>query len=106
MFCLQALEKWMNESTNGFIYFSFGSMVLIETFPLEFLNILYSSFSKIAPVRVLMKVPNPDKLPPGLPKNIYMSSWMPQIKVLSTLLFLSIYNLLFIKKRKYFARIN
>lgn len=76
------LEKWMNESTDGIIYFSFGSMVMIETFPLKFLNILYSSLNKIAPVRVLMKIPKPDKLPPGLPKNVYMSSWIPQIKVL------------------------
>jgi len=92
----------MNESRDGFIYFTFGSMLLIETFPLEFLNIIYSSLGKIAPVRVLMKVPNRDKLPPGLPKNIYTSAWMPQIKVLSTLLFLSIYNMLFIKRRKHF----
>ncbi|XP_067210641.1 UDP-glycosyltransferase UGT5-like [Linepithema humile] len=77
-----ALEKWMNESRDGFIYLTFGSMVMIETFPLKFLDILYSSLSKIAPVRVLMKVPRPDKLPPGLPKNIYTSPWMPQIKVL------------------------
>lgn len=81
----------MNESRDGFLYFTFGSMVNIETFPLRFLNILYSSLSKIAPVRVLMKVPNPDKLPPGLPKNIHTSPWMPQIKVLSMLLFLSIF---------------
>lgn len=58
-------------------------MVMIETFPREFLNILYASLSKIAPIRVLMKIPNPEKLPPGLPKNIYMSPWMPQIKILS-----------------------
>ncbi|XP_012219186.1 UDP-glycosyltransferase UGT5-like isoform X2 [Linepithema humile] len=76
------LEKWMNESKDGFIYFTFGSMAIIETFPPEFLNILYSSLSKIAPIRVLIKVSNPDKLPPGLPKNIYTSPWMPQIKVL------------------------
>lgn len=76
------LEKWMNDSKDGFVYFTFGSMVMIETFPHEFLRILYASFSKIAPVRVLMKIPNPEKLPSGLPSNIYMSPWMPQIKIL------------------------
>ncbi|XP_036145525.1 uncharacterized protein LOC105840599 [Monomorium pharaonis] len=76
------LEKWLNDSKNGFIYFSFGSMVIIETFPREFLRILYASLGKIAPVRVLMKIPTPENLPPGLPENIHMSPWMPQIKIL------------------------
>ncbi|KAL6443533.1 hypothetical protein ACFW04_001593 [Cataglyphis niger] len=76
------LEKWINDSKDGFIYFTFGSMVMIETFPHEFLNILYTSLGKIAPVRVLMKIPNPEKLPPGLPENVYTSPWMSQIKIL------------------------
>ncbi|XP_072755997.1 UDP-glucosyltransferase 2-like [Anoplolepis gracilipes] len=76
------LEKWIDDSKDGFVYFTFGSMVMIETFPREFLNILYTSLSKIAPVRVLMKVPSPEKLPPDLPENVYTSPWMPQIKIL------------------------
>lgn len=72
----------MNDSKDGIVYFTFGSMVMIETFPRKFLNILYSSLRKITPVRVLMKIPNPEKLPPGLPENVYTSPWMPQIKVL------------------------
>ncbi|XP_039308969.1 UDP-glucosyltransferase 2 [Solenopsis invicta] len=76
------LKKWMDDSKDGFIYFTFGSMVTIETFPHEFLRILYASLGKIAPVRVLMKVTAPEKLPPGLPENIHISSWMPQLMVL------------------------
>ncbi|XP_011644491.1 UDP-glucuronosyltransferase 2B31-like [Pogonomyrmex barbatus] len=76
------LEKWLNDCKDGFIYFTFGSMIMIETFPREFLKVLYASLGKIAPVRVLMKIPNPEKLPPGLPQNIYTSPWMPQIKIL------------------------
>ncbi|KAL0120592.1 hypothetical protein PUN28_008345 [Cardiocondyla obscurior] len=76
------LEKWMNDSKDGFVYFTLGSMVLIETFPSEFLRILYASLGKIAPIRVLMKIPNPEKLPLGLPVNFYISPWMPQIKIL------------------------
>lgn len=87
---LQELEKWMNDSKDGFIYFTFGSMVMIETFPREFLKVLYASLSKIAPIRVLMKIPSPEKLPPGLPGNIHISPWMPQIKVLSEYLYLFI----------------
>ncbi|XP_018055638.1 PREDICTED: UDP-glucuronosyltransferase 2B19-like isoform X1 [Atta colombica] len=76
------LEKWMNDSKDGFIYFTFGSMVMIETFPHEFLRALYASLGKIAPMRIIMKIPKPEKLPAGLPENIYISPWMPQIKIL------------------------
>ncbi|CAD1470739.1 unnamed protein product, partial [Heterotrigona itama] len=77
-----SLEKWMNESTHGFVYFSFGSMVKIESFPIKHLNIFYNSLGKIAPVRVLMKIAKPNELPPGLPKNVHVLPWIPQVKVL------------------------
>ncbi|XP_076393332.1 UDP-glucosyltransferase 2 isoform X3 [Megachile rotundata] len=77
-----SLEKWMNESKDGFIYFSFGSMVKIESFPAKYLKIFYSSLGKIAPVRVLMKIAKSEELPPGLPKNVHTLSWIPQVKVL------------------------
>ncbi|CAL7940606.1 unnamed protein product [Xylocopa violacea] len=77
-----SLEKWMNERTNGFIYFSFGSMVRIETFPLKYVNIFYNSLAKLAPVHVLMKIAKPEDLLPGLPKNVHVLSWIPQISVL------------------------
>lgn len=77
-----SLEKWMNDSKDGFIYFSFGSMVKIESFPDKYLQIFYSSLGKIAPVRVLMKIAKPEELPPGLPKNVHILSWIPQVKVL------------------------
>ncbi|XP_014485662.1 PREDICTED: UDP-glucuronosyltransferase 1-10-like [Dinoponera quadriceps] len=76
------LEKWMNDSKHGFIYFTFGSMVMIETFPDQFLKVLYTSLGKIAPVRVLMKVPRPEKLPSNLPTNIQTFRWLSQLKVL------------------------
>ncbi|RLU24805.1 hypothetical protein DMN91_002895 [Ooceraea biroi] len=77
------LKKWMDDSKDGFVYFTFGSMVLMETFPRKTLDIFYASLGKIAPVRVLMKIPNPKKLPPGLPENIRTFPWLPQLKVLS-----------------------
>ncbi|KAL0120583.1 hypothetical protein PUN28_008344 [Cardiocondyla obscurior] len=76
------LKKWLDDSKDGFVYFTFGSMVLIETFPSEFLRVVYASLGKIAPVNVLMKVPNPEKLPHDLPENIYTLPWMPQSKIL------------------------
>ncbi|EZA49786.1 UDP-glucuronosyltransferase 2C1 [Ooceraea biroi] len=77
------LKKWMDDSKDGFVYFTFGSMVLMETFPRKTLDIFYASLGKIAPVRVLMKIPNPKKLPPGLPENIRTFPWLPQLKVLN-----------------------
>lgn len=77
------LEEWMDNSKEGFVYFTFGSMVVIETFPEEVIRVFYKSLEKIAPIRVLMKIPNPKKLPPGLPKNIRTFEWAPQYKVLS-----------------------
>ncbi|XP_051165290.1 UDP-glucosyltransferase 2-like [Leptopilina boulardi] len=76
------LQQWLDESTKGCIYISFGSMVKIESFPIETLKAFYSTFRNIAPVRVLMKIANPKELPPDLPKNVMIHSWLPQIQIL------------------------
>ncbi|XP_023246022.1 2-hydroxyacylsphingosine 1-beta-galactosyltransferase-like [Copidosoma floridanum] len=76
------LQNWLDDSQDGVVYFTFGSMVLIETLPPETLNAIYKSFSKLAPMRVLMKIADPSKLPPGLPKNILTLPWIPQLSVL------------------------
>ncbi|XP_023245856.1 UDP-glucuronosyltransferase 2B19-like [Copidosoma floridanum] len=77
------LKKWLDESTDGVIYFSFGSMVLIETLPVDTLKSMYETFSKLAPVRVLMRIANEKKLPPGLPSNVLIKQWIPQQDVLA-----------------------
>ena len=79
------LKKLLDESEAGFIYFTFGSMYRIETFPKHVLDAIYASFKKIAPVRVLMKVSKEEDLPPGLPKNVMTQKWLNQIQVLSKL---------------------
>ncbi|XP_043682853.1 UDP-glucosyltransferase 2-like isoform X4 [Vespula pensylvanica] len=76
------LQKWLDESKDDFIYFSFGSMIKIESIPRHILDIFYKSFGKISPVNVLMKITNSEELPPGLPKNVRISSWLPQLKIL------------------------
>lgn len=88
MFLFQDLQKFLDDSNDGVVYFTMGSMVLIETFPENIIKTLYESFSKIAPIRVLMKVPNPELLPPGLPKNVITHPWMPQQAVLGTIILL------------------
>ncbi|XP_043467677.1 UDP-glucosyltransferase 2-like [Leptopilina heterotoma] len=75
-------QKLMDESKEGVVYFTLGSMVLIETLPKETLLTFYAAFEKIAPIRVLMKIVNKEKLPPGLPSNVLVSNWIPQIPIL------------------------
>lgn len=79
----QELQKWLDEAKHGCIYVSFGSMVRLETFPKKTLDIFYSSFKKLAPVRVLMKIAKKEELPPGLPENVKTHHWLPQIQILS-----------------------
>lgn len=75
---LKELKRWMDESTHGVVYFTLGSMVLIETLPPQKLQDIYAAFKKISPVKVLMKIADNSKLPPGLPKNVKTMSWIPQ----------------------------
>ncbi|KAK0175126.1 hypothetical protein PV327_008905 [Microctonus hyperodae] len=75
-------KKWLDESKDGFIYFTFGSMVTIESFPKQTIKNLYNSFRKISPIRIFMKVPQPKLLLPGLPKNIRTFVWTSQLKVM------------------------
>lgn len=76
------VQKWLDESKDGCVFFTFGSMVRIETFPDHLIKDLYKAFEAIAPVRVLMKIAKKEDLLPGLPKNVMIQPWFPQISVL------------------------
>lgn len=76
------LKKWLDDSKNGFIYFSFGSMAQVESFPEATLAEIYKGLSQVAPLRVLMKVSKPEDLPPGLPENVFTLTWAPQVQIL------------------------
>ena len=83
IFPSKELKQWMDESTQGVVYFSLGSMVIVESLPKDTLLAFYAAFSKIAPTRVLMRITNTEKLPPGLPNNVKTLPWIPQVPVLS-----------------------
>ncbi|XP_008548642.1 UDP-glucosyltransferase 2 [Microplitis demolitor] len=76
------IKLWLDNSHDGFVYFSFGSMVKLETFPHNILDAFYKMFDRIAPVRVLLKVADIDNMPAGIPKNVKLSTWLPQIAIL------------------------
>ncbi|XP_033210442.1 UDP-glucuronosyltransferase-like [Belonocnema kinseyi] len=76
------LKRWMDESKSGVVYISFGTVVPIESLSKTTLLGMYNSFSKIAPIRVLIKAAEGENLPLGLPKNVKTMTWIPQIAVL------------------------
>ncbi|XP_065219012.1 UDP-glycosyltransferase UGT5-like isoform X15 [Planococcus citri] len=77
---LQNIEKFINESKHGVVYFCMGSLLRGETFPPEKREAFLYAFSKI-PQRVLWKWEG-DVLP-GKSDNIMISKWMPQRDILA-----------------------
>ena len=75
----QNLEKWINESTHGVIYFSMGSMIKGHTFPTEKRDIFLRAFGRLKQ-RVLWKWET-DTMP-GKPDNLMIQKWMPQLDIL------------------------
>nr|CAD7198554.1 unnamed protein product [Timema douglasi] len=83
------LQKFMDESEHGVVYFSLGSIVQVQTFSPEKLKALMDAFGAL-PERVLMKYTG-DTLP-GKPSNVMTGKWLPQLDILShpkTRLFIS-----------------
>ncbi|XP_065219032.1 UDP-glycosyltransferase UGT5-like isoform X34 [Planococcus citri] len=74
------IEKFINESKHGVVYFCMGSLLRGETFPPEKREAFLYAFSKI-PQRVLWKWEG-DVLP-GKSDNIMISKWMPQRDILA-----------------------
>jgi glucuronosyltransferase len=76
----QDLETFINESKDGVIYFSLGSLVRAETLPKDKLEAFIGAFSEL-PQRVIWKI---DGIV-GLPDNVRTSNWYPQSEILSKL---------------------
>lgn len=69
------IEKWINESDHGVIYFSIGS----DIFPEEKREMFTNAFRRL-PQRILWKWEN-DTMP-GKPENVMIQKWVPQLDVL------------------------
>ncbi|CAB0039905.1 unnamed protein product [Trichogramma brassicae] len=76
------LKRFMDESRDGFLYFSFGSLMALETLPRDILDNFYEAFEAVAPVRVIMKVADRELLPSDVPKNVLTATWLPQQQIL------------------------
>lgn len=76
------VQKFLDDAKHGCVFFTFGSMVRIETLPDDIVKDLYKTFENIAPVRVLMKIAKPEELIPGLPKNVMIKPWFAQKAIL------------------------
>ncbi|CAH1402294.1 unnamed protein product [Nezara viridula] len=72
-------EKYLNESVDGIIYFSWGSHYPTKNIKPHELTAFMSAFGKLKQ-RVLMKV-DEDTLP-GKPDNVRLAKWVPQASVL------------------------
>ncbi|XP_018568771.1 UDP-glucuronosyltransferase 2B19 isoform X2 [Anoplophora glabripennis] len=73
------LQKFLDKSTQGAIYFSLGSGLKSIYLSEYVINILLDVFGKL-PYNVLFKWEN-DTLP-GKPDNVFISKWVPQLTVL------------------------
>ncbi|XP_075223896.1 uncharacterized protein LOC142325751 [Lycorma delicatula] len=74
------LQEFMDNSKNGVIYVSFGSLLPSEEMPDDMREALIKAFGKLKQ-NVLWKL-SADSLP-GLSKNVKLSKWLPQQDVLA-----------------------
>ncbi|XP_046658306.1 UDP-glycosyltransferase UGT5-like isoform X2 [Homalodisca vitripennis] len=74
------LDKYLNESTEGAILFSMGSVLQSSSFPPAKRQAIMDAFAEL-PVRVVMKWE--DDTLPGKPDNVRLSKWLPQRDILA-----------------------
>lgn len=76
----QDIDKYLNESEHGAIFFSLGSTVRADTFSEDKVNAFLEAFAEL-PQRILWKWEGESL--PGQPKNIKIAKWLPQADVLA-----------------------
>ncbi|CAG2061891.1 unnamed protein product [Timema podura] len=99
----EGLEKFLNESKHGLIYFSLGSMVRSETMSATTLEAILDAFSEL-PQNFLWKVDG--DLLPRLPSNVRAGKWLPQLEILAhpnTLAFITHGGLMGLQEALYFG---
>lgn len=79
-FFFQDLEKFINESKDGVVFFTWGSHYKMTRMEPKLVSSFMSAFGKLKQ-RVLMKWEN-DTIP-GKPENVKIAKWFPQASILS-----------------------
>lgn len=80
---LKDLKKFIEESEHGVIFISFGSMLKAASTPEDKVAAIVAAISEL-PQRVVWKWD--EKVLPGNPKNVFLTSWLPQNDILGTYL--------------------
>jgi len=75
-----SLKQWIENSKDGFVYFSLGSILKSDLLPHEKQDAIFKSFGKLKQ-RVLVKWDG--KVPSSAPKNCRFEKWVPQQAVLA-----------------------
>ncbi|XP_060823991.1 UDP-glycosyltransferase UGT5-like [Bombus pascuorum] len=73
------LQTFLDDATNGFIYFSLGNNARSASLPLETRRLFWDVFAKL-PYRVIWKFE--EDFPPK-PDNVYIGKWLPQQTILA-----------------------
>nr|XP_033333360.1 UDP-glucuronosyltransferase-like isoform X1 [Megalopta genalis]XP_033333361.1 UDP-glucuronosyltransferase-like isoform X2 [Megalopta genalis]XP_033333362.1 UDP-glucuronosyltransferase-like isoform X3 [Megalopta genalis] len=73
------LKRFVDNATEGFIYFSLGSNVMSSSMPKETRQIFIDVFSKL-PYKVVWKF---EKDMPNKPENVFTGKWLPQQSILA-----------------------
>ncbi|XP_046482543.1 UDP-glucosyltransferase 2-like isoform X1 [Neodiprion pinetum] len=77
----EELERFLNSSKDGVVYFSMGTLVRSDTFQVKKILAIYESFSELTNYKVLWKG-NLKDMPKPLPSNVKIVSWVPQYAIL------------------------
>uniref|UniRef100_A0A1I8PV86 UDP-glucuronosyltransferase n=1 Tax=Stomoxys calcitrans TaxID=35570 RepID=A0A1I8PV86_STOCA len=77
----QDVEEFIASSSQEVIYFSMGSNIKSENFPLPIRKLLLNVFSQL-PYKILWKFENPSLLA-DKPSNVFISKWFPQGDILA-----------------------
>ncbi|TMW48120.1 hypothetical protein DOY81_006793 [Sarcophaga bullata] len=75
------IEDFINSSEQDVIYFSMGSNIKSEHFPIAIRNLILETFSSL-PYQILWKFENPS-LMPNRPSNVFIGKWFPQPDILA-----------------------
>lgn len=79
MFIVQEIQQFMDDAPDGVIYFSFGSIIEMDSIPEKLQSALQEAFSEL-PQRILWKYDG--DVMKNQPKNVMIKKWFPQRDIL------------------------